>query len=132
MIINNDPEYEKKKAFEEKLARSEDQQKEDMLAELRKESTAVICLATLYAKGYENYGIDITKAWETTEQQAAILQRIYREGYHRGLLEGIGQGKKIAQEEAMQVNPMSGDDEFWEGPKITKDILINEGRIQSS
>ena len=110
-MIVKDPNYEERKA-QEKLARSEDQRKDEMLAELRKESTAVICLAIVYAEGFKKYGIDITKPLEIAQQQDAILQRIYSEGYHKGFTDGIARAQQIAQEQATQINPMSGNDEF--------------------
>ena len=99
MIVNNSSEYEKRKALEHNLEKSELQQKEEMLIELGKERLAVICLALMYAKGFEETGLDITKAWETAEQQMAIIQQNYKAGYKQGLIDGIEKGKEIERQE---------------------------------
>lgn len=50
--------------------------KEKLLDKLSKESLMVVSTAYAYAKNYVNYGCDITKAWSTTVEQAAILERV--------------------------------------------------------
>ena len=47
-----------------------------VLDELSKESPMVISTAYIYAKNYVKYGCDITKAWSTAVEQAAILERV--------------------------------------------------------
>ena len=99
MILNTDPEYEKQKALEEKLARTEEEQKEELLAELKKESASVICLAVMYAKGFEQTGENITERWDTAEKQIDVIQRKFNEGYRAGFTDGIKKGKEIEREE---------------------------------
>ena len=52
-----------------------------VLEELSKESPMVISTAYIYAKNYVKYGCDITKAWNTAAQQAAILEQTKRDAY---------------------------------------------------
>lgn len=52
-----------------------------MLDELAKESEQMIGLAYLYAKTFQGYGEDITKAWDTAIQQASIVEKAYLNGY---------------------------------------------------
>ena len=79
--------------------KTEDEQKEEMLAELRQKSVAVICLAAMFAEGFEETGENITKAWKTAEQQMAIIQQNYSAGYKAGFIDGIEKGKEIEQQE---------------------------------
>ena len=83
--------------------KSEDEQKENMLDQLRSESLAIICLATIYAKSFENLGIDVTHAWETAEQQGEILRGYYNKGYKEGYIAGIAKGKEIERAEQEEV-----------------------------
>ena len=62
-----------------------DEQKERMLAQMREESLTVICLAYMYAKNFEETGVDITTRWATMEQQNKILQEVYNRGYKDAL-----------------------------------------------
>lgn len=94
MVINNDPNYEKKKHAEEKLNRSEEVQKEALISELRKESVSVICLALMYAKNFEETGEDLTKRLINANQNADLLQRVYNKGY----MEGLSKGRKLERE----------------------------------
>jgi len=55
--------------------------KQIMLDELAKEPGVVIAMAYMYAKTFVRYGVDITKAWETTTQQKEILEEAYNKGY---------------------------------------------------
>ena len=88
MVINKDPEYEKRRAAQERLERTEDERKKDLLAQMQNESTSVLALAMFYAKGYEEYGVDITEKWVTTQQQTAVLQQIFNKGYEQGIKRG--------------------------------------------
>lgn len=88
VVINNDPNYEKKKEAEEKLNRSEDERKEALIAELRKESASIICLALMYAKNLEETGEDITRRLINVNQNADLLQKVYNKGYEEGLYKG--------------------------------------------
>ena len=56
-----------------------------MIEELSKMSPMVISTAYLYALNCTRYGVDITKKWETTVQNARALELAYREGYHDAL-----------------------------------------------
>lgn len=90
MVINHDPNYEKKKQLEEKLNTPEDVQKEALIAELRKESVSIICLALMYAKNFEETQEDLTRRLINVEQNADLLQRIYNKGYEEGFEKGKG------------------------------------------
>ena len=94
MVINKDPDYEKKKQAEEKLNRSEDERKEALIAELRKESVSILCLALMYAKNLEETEEDITQRLITTNQNADLLQRVYNKGYE----DGIRKGRELERE----------------------------------
>ena len=94
MIIKGEPNKKKEK--------TEDEQKKEMLEELEKESLSTICLACLYAKKFEETGMDITERWATAEQQTEIIQRFFYEGYEKGLIEGIERGKALEKEETTQ------------------------------
>lgn len=95
MIINHDGKQMAPK-------KSEDEQKEEMLAELRQESASVISLALIYAKGFKATGEDLTTVWRSAEEKAEILLRKYSEGYKAGLIDGVAQGKEIEREEIIQ------------------------------
>lgn len=99
MIINHDPYYEKRREAQKKLEDGEVVRKERMLDELRKESVGVICLAAMYAKGFEETGENITKAWQTAEQQMEIIQCNFNKGYKAGYIDGIVKGKEIERQE---------------------------------
>ena len=99
MIINNDPYAKQRIEAQKKLEDGEVVRKERMLDELRQESEGVICLAVMFAKGFEVTGEDITKAWQTAEQQMEIIQRNFNEGYRAGYIDGIAKGKEIEQQE---------------------------------
>ena len=88
MVINKDPNYEKRKQAEKKLNTPEDLQKEALIAELRKESVSVICLAMMYAKNFEETQEDLTRRLINVEQNTDLLQRIYNKGYEEGYDKG--------------------------------------------
>lgn len=88
MIVNKDPEYDRRRANEEKLKISDDEHKDKLLGELRKESVSIICLAWMYAKNFEALGFDVTERWVTAEQQGEAVEKIYRKGYTDGILKG--------------------------------------------
>ena len=119
MIVYND--NDKKKQIE----KTEEEQKEEMLDELRKESLSTICLACLYAKKYEETGMDITERWATAEQQSEIIQSFYYQGYDKGFADGIEMGKRIEREEArqMQQDIYRRDDQFFEGDMSPAQIM---------
>ena len=93
MIVNHEA---------KQIEKTEDDQKEYLLAELRKESASVISLAAVYAKGFEATGIDVTRAWETAEQQMAIIQQNYQVGYQAGYIDGVAKGKEIERAETKE------------------------------
>jgi flagellar biosynthesis/type III secretory pathway protein FliH len=95
MVINKDPNYDKKRQAEAQLNQSEDVRKEALIAELRKESVSIICLALMYAKNFEETQEDLTKRLLNVEQNADLLQRIYNKGYE----EGIEKGKELEREQ---------------------------------
>ena len=88
MVINNDPDYELKKKAQERLNRTEEERKDALFAELRNESVSIICLAVVYAKNFEEIGEDVTKKWETVQQQTAILEKAYNKGFEEGVIKG--------------------------------------------
>ena len=126
MIINNDPDYERKKVYEDRLNRSEDEQKDELLAELRKESVSIINLAFMYAKMFAQTGEDITKKWQTAVQQASIIQRMFSEGYRKGLNEGIAKGKEMERAEILERRGYLPQEEFLDiGHEITINTIRN-------
>jgi len=84
------------------VEKTEDEKKEDLLNELRKESLGTISLACVYAKKFEETGMDITEKWATAEQQSDIIQRFFYEGYRKGLMEGVEKGRQLEREEGKQ------------------------------
>ena len=67
--------------------------KEMILGELSNESEMVLSTAYLYAKNFDRYGEDITKAWITAIQQKVILEKAYNLGYSDAL-KSINKSKK--------------------------------------
>ena len=56
-----------------------------LLAE--EESTEVLALAYLYAKNFKDYGVDVTKAWDSATVNCSSLERAYHKGYEIGFHE---------------------------------------------
>ena len=125
MIINQDPDYERKKAAQERLNRSEEEVKEELLNKLREESTSIISLACIYAKKLEETGIDITERWETAERQAEILREFFNRGYRKGLVDGISKGKEIERAEAKQIQEQK---HLWGGEFVGGSLNPGEMR----
>ena len=88
MVINNDPDWETKKRTQEKLNRTEDEIKDDVLAKFRQYSSSIICLAFMYATNFAEIGEDVTKKWETTQQQTKVLEAAYKKGFEDGIMKG--------------------------------------------
>lgn len=88
MVVNRDPNYVKP------IVKTEDEQKEALISELRKESVSIICLALMYAKNFEETEEDLTQRLITVNQNADLLQRIYNKGYE----EGISKGRELERE----------------------------------
>jgi len=63
---------------------TEDELKDKLLEELRKEPLSIISLAAMYAKGFQDTGEDVTKIYQTAEDQWAAMQKIYNKGYEDG------------------------------------------------
>jgi len=133
MIIQRDP-NERKKPVE----KTEDERKEEMLEELRKESLSVICLACVYAKKLEETGMDITERWATAEQQSEIIQNFYYQGYENGYYDGIHKGKEIERAEHMQMqqDEYRHEDSFYDptskyGQGINLAKIIRHSRKKS-
>lgn len=82
MVVNRDPNYVKP------IVKTEDEQKEALISELRKESVSIICLALMYAKNFEETQEDLTKRLINVNQNADLLQRVYNKGYEDGLSKG--------------------------------------------
>ena len=58
-----------------------------ILDALAKESPQVLETAYIYAKNYVEYGIDITKAWDTAVKQAEILRKVEMDSFYEGYRE---------------------------------------------
>ena len=56
--------------------------KEALLEELAKEDLQVLALAHIYAKNMYKYGVDVTKAISTATEAAAIMDKVYQNGYY--------------------------------------------------
>lgn len=56
--------------------------KEALLEELAKEDLQVLSLAYVYATNLHMYGEDVTKAICTATENAAMMEKAYRKGYH--------------------------------------------------
>ena len=125
MIISNDPDYERKKANQARLNRSEDEVKEELLKKLREESASIISLACIYAKKLEETGVDITDRWETAERQTEMLREFFNRGYRKGLVDGIAQGKEIERAEAQQIQEQK---HLWGGEFVGGDLKPGEMR----
>ena len=69
------------------LTRGEGIRKLDLINELEKYNIGLLELALLYARNFEDFGEDITKKWETAEEQREKLQEIYNKGYEDGFYE---------------------------------------------
>ena len=82
MLINRDPNYKKP------IVKTEDEQKEELISELRKESVSILCLAVMYAKNFEETEEDLTQRLINVNQNADLLQRVYNKGYEDGLSKG--------------------------------------------
>ena len=91
MVIDKDP----NRRHETPVVEDESVQKENLLNEMRKESLAIICLALMYAKNFEETGMDITTRWVTAEQQADALQKCFDKGYNTGYQDGIKSGREF-------------------------------------
>lgn len=104
MVINNDPDYEKKKAFQEKLAEGEFVRRRRLLDQFMDCSSSIIALAFMYAKNFEATGYDITEKWVTAERQADILQQVYNKGYKEGMIQGQIEGKKRYEKQINKSN----------------------------
>ena len=130
MVIRNDPEYEKRRAVQQRLEQPEDERKEELIAQMREEPMSVLGLAMFYAKNFEKYGVDITEKWITTQQQMAVLQQIFNRGYEEGLSKGRGLEREQIEKNYIltrKPNPYIGDgngnaDSFFREDKIPKPL----------
>jgi len=92
MVINkSNP---NKYASTNKIEKTEEQKKEEILEILRQESASLLALAHLYVKKFEETGSDITEKWTVAMEQNEILQQIYNRGYE----DGISKGKELERE----------------------------------
>lgn len=85
MVVCRDPEQIQQMENQKKLKVSEEENKEALIAELRKESCSMLCLAMMYAKNFEGTQEDITKRLLDVNANADLLQRVYNKGYEDGL-----------------------------------------------
>lgn len=56
-----------------------------LIEELSKMPPMVIATAYLHALNYTLYGEDVTEKWLTAIQNASVLEKAYRKGYHDAL-----------------------------------------------
>jgi hypothetical protein len=63
----------------------QDYESKRLIDELSKMPPMVIATAYLHAINYTLYGEDVTKKWVTATQNAAVLEKAYRKGYHDAL-----------------------------------------------
>ena len=61
------------------------QENKRLIDELSKMPPMVIATAYLYAVNYTSYGVDVTEKWVTATQNAAALEKAYRDGYYDAL-----------------------------------------------
>ncbi len=71
----------------------EDKKKEKLFNLMVDMPIETIQIAFLYAKNYTEYGIDVTKTWNTAIQNASALEQAYKSGYYEAM-------DKFALEEA--------------------------------
>ena len=64
------------------LCKGRKPKKELLLEELAKEDLQVLSLAYMYATNLHMYGEDVTKAICSATENAAMLEKAYRKGYH--------------------------------------------------
>ncbi len=64
------------------LYRGRKSKKEALLEELAKEDLQVLSLAYMYATNLQMYGEDVTKAICSATENAAMMEKAYRKGYH--------------------------------------------------
>ena len=75
---------------EEKPKEPNRRTREQILGELKRESTGVLCLALMYAQGYKKFGFDVTKVWGSLDEQNKRLQEVYNKGYEDGQINRWG------------------------------------------
>ena len=100
MVVQETESSVKNRKNEENLQVPEDVRKDEMLSKLRQESLTTICLAYMYAKNFEETGMDVTEKWVTAEQQADALEKYYQKGYDEGLQFGVEKGREYEQKKA--------------------------------
>lgn len=88
MVIRNSEGYQKKKDAEHRLFTSDDEKIDQIIDELRKESSSIILLAYMYAKNFEETEADLTQRFKTLQEQQAVMQKIYNKGYEDGFAKG--------------------------------------------
>lgn len=107
MVINNDPDYEKKRAAKDRLEEGEFARRRRLLDQFMDCSSSIIALAFMYAKNFEETGFDVTEKWVTAEQQADALQRYYDKGYQNGYGDGIQKGREYEREKIKRINEIA-------------------------
>lgn len=60
-----------------------------LIDELSKMPPMVIATAYLHAINYTLYGVDVTEKFVTATQNADVLEKAYRKGYHDALQRNI-------------------------------------------
>ena len=103
MVVSDPEGYKRKKDEEKRLSVPDEERKELLWTEMRKEPLAVITLALMYAKNFQETGEDVTKRWITAEQQAEALERYYNKGYNTGYGDGIQKGREYERNKIEKV-----------------------------
>lgn len=116
MIVEQTPAQKQQRENDERVEyysseQGQEEVKENLLNELRKESLAVLSLAYAYAKNFAETGVDITEKWVTTEQQTQVLEQIYKRAYEEGLIRGREIGEKT-KESIKRIQESRIDDDY--------------------
>ena len=87
-IADRKPGWKEREAAEEKCNMTENERKELLLEELKKERSDILCLALMYAKNFEELGYDTTRCIITANQNSEILEAAYKKGFDDGITKG--------------------------------------------
>ena len=97
-----------------------------LIDELSKMPPMVIETAYLHAINYTLYGEDVTEKWLTATQNAAALEKAYREGYYDALQEMRAEKEDI-QDENSNRDSLYGDNQGGNGRQSDSDAKILPG-----
>ncbi len=71
--------------------------KQAILDELSEKPAHLVQLAYLYANNFQNYGVDVTKVWDTAVQQSSNLAAAKQCGYYQGVAACTDKLQKISE-----------------------------------